>query len=249
MVFLTGFCRHRRGLISLVSVMTVAILLPFPAAFAEGKMAGPDSEGAKSSVVISAGSSASEVRNVTVAIQIQQNGLHQPGDLLAEPELLKVSRTDRQGFQGRFRNVQWTGAGFEGSTVIDRLPTRELRARLQKVYGDPSQKLSDLIDGNNFRPAHYIQFEYWFVINNEIPMMVLDIDGPFGNGLVFAGDSRFVDLMPEIKRTLSSKLMDISELAEYEDHYYDINKRQWYLVRYMDGVFSNEEVVRPRNLK
>lgn len=190
-----------------------------------------------------------EAANINAAIKIRQNGLRQPNDLLAEPELVKVNRTERSDFQRRFRNVQWTGAGFEGSTVIDRLPTRELRARLQKVYGDPSQKLKDLIDGNNFRPGHYIQFEYWFVINDEIPMMVLDIDGPFGNGLVFAGDSRFVDLMPEIKRTLSAKLMEITELAEYEDHYYDINKRQWYLVRYMDGAFSSEEVMRPRILK
>ena len=173
----------------------------------------------------------------------------QPRDLLAEPEIVKVSRSDRAGFQRRFGNVQWTGAGFEGSTVIDRIPTRELRARLQKVYGDPSQKLRDLIDGANFRPGHYIQFEYWFVVNDEIPMMVLDIDGPFGNGLVFAGASRYVDLMPEIKRTLSGKLMAITELGEYEDHYYDINEQQWYLVRYHDGSFTNEKISRPRSLR
>lgn len=170
-------------------------------------------------------------------------------DLLAEPDIEKVERVDRDVFQRRFRNVKWTGAGFEGSTVIDRIPTRELRARLQKVYGDPTQKLRDLINDRNFRPGHYIQFEYWFVIDDEVPMMVLDIDGPFGNGLVFAGASRYVDLMPEIKRTLSGKLMEITELAEYEDHYYDIDDDQWYLVRYHDGVFSNEDVTRPHNLE
>ncbi len=173
----------------------------------------------------------------------------QPRDLLAEPEIVKVENHQRAAFQRRFREVQWTGAGFQGSTVIDRIPTRELRARLQKVYGDPSQKLKDLIDDNDFRPGHYIQFEYWFVVNDEIPMMVLDIDGPFGNGLVFAGDSRYVDLMPEIKRTLSGKLMSINRLAEYEDHYYDINDQQWYLVRYQDGNFANDEVTRPGTLK
>ena len=184
--------------------------------------------------------------NVASEAMAQQT---QPRDLLAEPEIVKVSRADRAGFQRRFGNVQWTGAGFEGSTVIDRIPTRELRARLQKVYGDPSQKLRDLIDGADFRPGHYIQFEYWFVVNDEIPMMVLDIDGPFGNGLVFAGASRYVDLMPEIKRTLSSKLMEITELGEYEDHYYDINEQQWYLVRYDNGSFTNEKISRPRNLR
>ena len=173
----------------------------------------------------------------------------QPRDLLDEPEIVKVETADRASFQRRFGDVQWTGAGFEGSTVIDRIPTREIRARLQKVFGDPTQKLKHLVDGDNFRPGHYIQFEYWFVINDEIPMMVLDIDGPFGNGLVFAGASRYVDLMPEIKRTLSGKLMDISELGEYEDHYFEINDRQWYLVRYKDGSFEEEEVSRPGTLK
>lgn len=172
-----------------------------------------------------------------------------PDDLIAEPEIVKVPRSERAQFRREFRTVQWTGAGFEGSTVIDRIPTRELRARLQNVYGDPSQKLKDLIDDPEFRPGHYIQFEYWFVINEEIPLMVLDIDGPFGNGLVFAGDSRYVDLMPEIKRTLSGQLMGVTELGEYEDHYFDINNEQWYLVRYHEGLFSNDKVARPRTLR
>ncbi|MDI6400808.1 hypothetical protein QLX67_02285 [Balneolaceae bacterium ANBcel3] len=172
-----------------------------------------------------------------------------PDDLLKEPEIVKVKASDRDHFQRRFRDIQWTGAGFEDGTVIDRLPTRELRARLQKVYGDPTQKLKHLIAGDNFRPGHYIQFEYWFVINDRVPMMILDIDGPFGNGLVFAGASRYVDLMPEIKRTLSRKLMEIQELGEYADHYYELNDQQWYLVTYRDGEFRNDKVGRPDRLK
>ena len=191
------------------------------------------------------------VMPVAEAGGVQAGGVSadQPRSLLDEPEIVKVETADRTDFQRRFGNVQWTGAGFEGSTVIDRIPTREIRARLQKVFGDPTQKLKHLVDGDNFRPGHYIQFEYWFVINDEIPMMVLDIDGPFGNGLVFAGASRYVDLMPDIKRTLSRKLMDISELGEYEDHYYEINDEQWYMVRYQDGSFEEEEVSRPHTLK
>jgi len=173
----------------------------------------------------------------------------QPRDLLADPEIIKVESVNRRSFQREFGDVQWTGAGFEGGTVIDRIPTRELRARLQKEFGDPTQKLRHLIDEDNFRPGHYIQFEYWFVINDEIPMMVLDVDGPFGNGLVFAGASRYVDLMPEIKRSLNRKLMGVNELAEYEDHYFELNDRQWFLVSYQDGEFRNEQVSRPDILK
>lgn len=180
---------------------------------------------------------------------IQAAAHAQPQDLIAEPQIKKVGQDDRADFQRRFRDVQWTGAGFEGSTVIDRIPTREIRARLQSSFGDPTQKLRDLIDGANFRPGHYIQFEYWFVIDNEIPMMILDVDGPFGNGLVFAGAGRYVDLMPEIKRTFSRTLMEVEELGDYADHYFDLENGQWYLVQYKDGKFESVKTGRPQTVR
>ncbi|MEX0679765.1 MAG: hypothetical protein WD097_00145 [Balneolales bacterium] len=173
----------------------------------------------------------------------------QPRNLLEEPEIVKINHSDLQAFERQFRNIRWTGAGFQESMVIDRIPTAELRARLQKVYGNPSQKLKHLIEKDNFRPGFYIQFEYWFVIDDEVPLIILDIDGPFGRGLVFAGASRYVDLMPEIKRTLSRKLMEVNELGEFEDHYYEMNDQQWYLVSYQNGNFQNEKVNRPGTLK
>lgn len=172
-----------------------------------------------------------------------------PRSLLDEPEFKKVPTAERAAFRRDFSRTQWTGAGFEASTVLDRIPTSEIRARLQKVFGDPTQKLRHLVEQDGFRPGQYIQFEYWFVIDDTMPLMILDIDGPFGNGLVFAADSRFVDLMPEVKRTLTRKLMQIEELGEYEDHYFELDTRQWYLVSYSNGTFSSEKVNRPAVLK
>jgi hypothetical protein len=37
--------------------------------------------------------------------------------------------------------------------------------------------------------------------------MILDLDGPFENGLVYVGASRYIDLMPQVKRTLNRMLM------------------------------------------
>lgn len=186
---------------------------------------------------------------VTGSKPVAEEVSDQPRDLLQEPEIVKVDHADRRVFERDFRDVLWTGAGLEATTVIDRIPTREIRARLQKVYGDPTQKLKHLYGQDGFRPGHYIQFEYWFVIDDNIPMMALDIDGPFGNGLVFIGASRYVDLMPEIKRTFARRLMEIDELAEYEDHYFEIDSRQWYLVSYRNGEFSNDRVSRPSTLR
>lgn len=162
-----------------------------------------------------------------------------------EPDIRAVSNAERHQFQSRFRDIAWTGQGLYNPTTIDRLPTMELRARLQAVFGDPTQTIGDLIK-ENFRPGKAVQFEYWFVIDGEIPMMILDLDGPFENGLVYVGASRYVDLMPEVKRTLTRMLMDESvEMASYSDYFYSPEREQWYRVEYRDGEFKRETISRP----
>ncbi|MEX1063493.1 MAG: hypothetical protein WEC12_07810 [Balneolaceae bacterium] len=163
-----------------------------------------------------------------------------------EPEIRAVSNEERMEFQSRFQGIAWTGQGLYNPTTIDRLPTIELRARLQAVFGNPTQTISDLIK-ENFRPGKAVQFEYWFIIDREIPMMVLDLDGPFENGLVYVGASRHVDLMPQIKRTLTRMLMaDDLEMASYSDFFFSPEREQWYQVEYRDGEFSRDPIERPR---
>lgn len=163
-----------------------------------------------------------------------------------EPEIRKVDFTERAEFQRQFSEISWTGQGLYNPTTIDRIPTVELRSRLQAAFGEPTQTIKDLINTSNFRPAKAVQFEYWFIIDEEIPMMILDLDGPFENGLVYVGASRYIDLMPQIKRTLNRKLMDeTDELAPYSDYFYSPERDQWYLVEYQDGEFNQESIDRP----
>lgn len=162
-----------------------------------------------------------------------------------EPEIRAVSNSERAQFQSRFSNVAWTGQGLYNPTTIDRLPTMELRARLQSVFGNPTQTIEDLIN-NNFRPGKAIQFEYWLIIDDEIPMMILDLDGPFENGMVYVGASRYVDLMPEIKRTLTRMLMDDSvDLEPYSDFFFSPEREEWYQVEYRDGEFFRNPIDKP----
>lgn len=166
-----------------------------------------------------------------------------------EPDIRKVDRSERAQFERQFADINWTGQGLYNPTTIDRIPTIELRSRLQAVYGDPTQGIGDLINENNFRPGKAVQFEYWFIIDGEIPMMILDLDGPFENGLVYVGASRYIDLMPQVKRTLNRYLMDRdTELAEYRDYFYSPERDQWYLVEYTDGTFNREAIDRPSRL-
>lgn len=163
----------------------------------------------------------------------------------SEPEFEKVSEDQRSWFQNKFENVKWTGQGLYDETNLDDRQTNEIRARLQSVYGDPTQTLEDLIDQENFRPGMAIQFEYWFTVDDSIPMMVLDVDGPFSSGLVFGGASKYIDLMPQIKRTFAQKLMETESLDSYQDYFYSPERQQWFNVVYKDGQYKTTEIESP----
>ncbi|MDR8393288.1 hypothetical protein NC796_19190 [Aliifodinibius sp. S!AR15-10] len=165
-----------------------------------------------------------------------------------EPEIKKVPHDQRQEFMQRFSEIKWTGQGLYQETQIDRKKTDEVRARLQARYGDPTQTLEDLINEENFRPGKAIQFEYWFTVDDSIPMMVLDIDGPFGQGLVYGGASQYIDLMPQIKRTLSQKLMSVDNLGEFQDYFYSPEREQWFNVRYQNGELTTREIDSPEGM-
>lgn len=162
-----------------------------------------------------------------------------------DPELRKVTKSERASFESRFADISWTGQGLYNPTTIDRIPTIELRSRLQAAFGEPTQTIGDLIN-NNFRPGKAIQFEYWFIIDGEMPLMILDLDGPFENGLVYVGASRYIDRMPQVKRTLSRLLMgEEGEPEEFSDYFFSPEREQWYLVEYTDGEFKREMISRP----
>jgi len=163
-----------------------------------------------------------------------------------EPDIVKVEKVNRPEFQKRFSDIKWTGQGLYNPTTIDRIPTIELRARLQAAFGEPTQDIGDLINNNNFRPGKAVQFEYWFVIDDKMPMMILDLDGPFENGLVYVGASRFVDLYPQVKRTLTKLLMnENNDMEEYSDYFFSPERDQWYSVEYKNGEFTREAIKKP----
>jgi len=167
------------------------------------------------------------------------------------PKIRKVTKDEREDFTARFGSIKWTGAGLYEKAPIDYIPTMELRARLQKAFGNPTQRLEDLIDKIDFRPGECIEFEYWFIVNDSIPMMILDVDGPFDNGLTYGGASRFIDLMPEVKRTFSKTLLEVNELADFDDFFYspEDDRLSWYRVAYKNGEFLNKKIDKPIGLR
>lgn len=160
-------------------------------------------------------------------------------------DIQKVPHNEFEEFEDQFADVNWTTSGFDATVTLDRIPTTEIRARLQKVYGDPTFGVGELMERPGFSPSQYIQFEYWFIIDEEIPMIILDVNGPFRNGLIYAGAPQFVDLMPQIKRNFNRDLMSVESLAEYRDYFYAVDDQQWYEVGYEDGEFFREEISDP----
>lgn len=166
----------------------------------------------------------------------------------SEPEFEKMTKDQWGLFMNKFDDVKLTGQGLYDKMEIDGLETSEVRARLEALYGEPTKTIEDLIGGEKFRPGEAIQFEYWFTVDDSIPLMVLDVDGPFGEGLVYGGASRYIDLMPQIKRTFSQKLMEVENPAEYSDYFYSPEREQWFLVTYENGTHSTREIESPEGM-
>lgn len=162
-----------------------------------------------------------------------------------EPKFKKMDKADRAWFMNTFDDIKWTGQGLYDDAGVDGVQTNELRARLQAEFGAPTQTIEDLINQSGFRMAEAIEFEYWFTVDDSIPLMVLDVDGPFGKGLVYGGASRYIDLMPQIKRTFARKLMKENKPAEYQDYYYSPERGQWFDVRYENGRHISKEISSP----
>lgn len=161
-----------------------------------------------------------------------------------EAKIEKISKEHAEWFDKRFSGFKWTGQGLNQQTELDLLDTPEIRARLEAEFGAPTLKIGDLINRDDFRLGQAIQFEYRFVVNDSIPLIVLDVFGPFGRGLSYTGASRYIDLMPQIKRTLSKQLMN-EEPAEFHDFYYSADREKWFKVTYINGRYSSEEINEP----
>ena len=75
-----------------------------------------------------------------------------------EPDIKKVSSEDVTQFQQQFKDIKWTGQGFNYNE-LDRVPAIELRARLESVYGAPTKTIEDIVERGKLRAGKAIQFE------------------------------------------------------------------------------------------
>ena len=134
---------------------------------------------------------------------------------------------DAQGaFLDRYREVFWR-ASDPRRLALDTTATPVIRGRLQNVFGRPTRN-ADALRQVGYTGNEFVQFEYWFVVNDSIPVLLLDLDGPFGRGLLLAGSEEFADALPDLKADLSRQLFAAPGPDPFVDYYHSFERESWY---------------------
>ena len=151
-----------------------------------------------------------------------------------------VRRLERSWFQQKFAGTDWSYLGDTAEyTFLDTTRTPTLRARLQAQFGDPTRTLADR--PLEKPPEGRAQFEYWFVVNDSIPVQLMDPRGPKGRGLIVATERGYRDRLRALRDTLLAPLQR-SEQAPHVDYYYDPRRERWYRTGYDGQSFFLEQI-------
>ena len=156
-----------------------------------------------------------------------------------------VDRLQRTDFRRTFRTTQWAYLSSYGITPLDTTLTRELRARLEAQFGPPTQTLAEQSVRRTMASDSPVQFEYWFVLNDTVPLIVTDAGGPRDRGLIVATDAQHRDLLPSIRASFLGAIMKPGDLAPYVDYYYSREEKAWYRTGYDGQTYFQERVGRP----
>jgi hypothetical protein len=156
---------------------------------------------------------------------------------------------ERSWFRNTYGDTDWSFLGTGPRlTVLDTTRTRDLRARLQAHFGDPTVTPAEVdLDAWSRRPdstrEDLVQFAYWFVVNDSIPVRVTDVDGPNGRGLIVSTDQAYRDRLRALRAALLAPLRRKNR-APYVDYYRNPDTGRWYRVGFDGESFFREHISR-----
>lgn len=164
-------------------------------------------------------------------------------------QVRRVRDLERGWFREEYGEVDWSflGAGTRLS-FFDTTRTRDLRARLQSEFGDPTRTLSEIYSREWRRAPDStredpIQFAYWFVVNDSIPVRVSDVNGPSERGVIVSTSRQHRRELVGLRAALLEPLRR-GDRAPYVDYYYEEETRRWYRVGFDGRDFFRERVSR-----
>lgn len=153
-----------------------------------------------------------------------------------------VRRQEKDWFRNRFADTEWAFLGeTPGHSFLDTTRTSDLRARLQDEFGAPTQTLADRPLTKS--PTEPSQFEYWFVVNDSIPVQIMDPDGPTGRGLIVAVARSHRDQLRVLRDALLAPLRH-ADRAPHVDYYYNVRRERWYRTGFDGQSFFLEQIPR-----
>lgn len=164
---------------------------------------------------------------------------------LAAARWRKVEPGDQGDFLDRYRETYWQAVHEGPRATLDTTSTPVLRGRLQAAFGRPTRN-ADAQQRYGYGGSEFVQFEYWFIVNDSIPVLALDLDGPFGRGLLIAGDEVQADLLPTLKADLAGRLGAAIRSDPYVDYYRSYERDQWFRTGYNGAEFFTVPVRAPR---
>ncbi len=160
------------------------------------------------------------------------------------PEMVwqKVSADDQGEFLSQYQEVFWHAIGAPHPS--DTLSTSHFRARLNGLFGAPTRNAA-AAEQEEYAGSEYVQFEYWLIVNDAIPVLVLDTDGPFGRGLLIATDESFADDFARLKTDLFDRLGG-TDPTPFADYYHSLDLQKWFRTGFDGTEYFVQETRRPR---
>ena len=146
---------------------------------------------------------------------------------------------ERLQYRALFSSTDMAYVGNDRFEPADTTATPRIRAKMQEAYGPPTETIVEAQGG--MAEVEYIQFEYWFMVNDTIPIVVMDAYGPFDHGIVFAGDHRIREQLRTVRRGLLGQTIREGAYGAYVDYFYDETAEQWYRT----GFDGTDFFVRP----
>jgi len=154
-----------------------------------------------------------------------------------------VAAHEQGEFIASYREVYWHA--INTATPLDTVDTPELRARLGALFGAPTRNAA-AAEQEGYAGSEYVQFEYWLVADGEIPILVLDLNGPFGRGLLVAGDEGHLRQLARLKADLARRILDAGPPAPYADYYQSLDHGGWFRTGFDGETYFTNPVRTPR---
>ena len=166
---------------------------------------------------------------------------------MAIDEWRLVRRLERGWFEKSYGSTLWAYLGTESLLPIDTTLTRDLRARLEAFFGPPTQTITEVLGGSGSLQARdrFIQFEYWFILNDSIPFVVMDVNGPLERGLIVSSDYRYRDILLRMRESFMEEFLRSDQRAPYIDYYYNPVESSWYYSGFDGDRFYLERTRQP----